>query len=957
MYIKRNYIRICCIFLAFLFIFISVFSAFAFNSGFVSLAEEEKINYSSTNNEEYANYLNKYSSYNKNVDDIDIDVQKASFVDTSANVINFEKFGNVIKWNDGQGEINFSFASSVDALYSVKVFYRPTDENVAETLLGIKLDGSYPFEALNDISFPTFWKDESNKFSKDYFGNELTPKQVISDGFFERYAQDKSGLITDPYSIFIPKGQHTLTLVGKDSGVLISKMVLSASENIASYSKSINSSEVKPFKADTIKIQGEHPTKKSSRSLLPMADTLDSRVSPSDYKYSLLNYVGGVSWQYTGDTLEYSFKVSHSGYYKLGFMYKQSANMNRNSYRKLAIDGIVPFKEAKSIPYKYSTSWEFESFSSDSGKDYLIWLEKGKHTLSLEVTLGEKEADFCRRMSAIAEDLNSLYLEIIKITGASPDLNRDYELFKQIPDFDKILDKNVGALKKLISDMEKESGSSEIAASLKNMKQVLEKMITRPYRAHDYVSSYYSAYSQVSSWLFDMKKMPLSLDEIQIVPNNKDFDIDKSNFFSNAGYRLGRFVCSFVNDYNSVSGGKERKDNLLIWVTWGKDQASALDIMIKNDFTPKTGIKVNLKIVGASLVNGLISGKFPDLILNVSRTEPVNLGMRDALYNLKNFDDYEEVLKRFQKGAEVPYIYNNECYALPDTQQFFVMIYRKDILSNLNVSVPKTWEEFRNVAALVQRNNMEVYIPYTQITTNTSVVQGIGSMNLFPTLLKQSGLSLYSKDKRKTALTDNEVIDVFENWTEMYTDYQFVKESDFYNRFRMGIMPIGIVPYSTYFMIKEMAPEVQGKWSVALVPGNDGNNVITAGGSGCSVVKRSNKKESAWEFLKWWTSADTQFEYSNRVESILGLVGRIPTSNIEAFKRMDWDREHLNTLLEQWSNVEELEEIPGSYYMIRSIDQAYWSVINNEMNAKDALSYWSGSADDEIRRKYREYGN
>ena len=68
-----------------------------------------------------------------------------------------------------------------------------------------------------------------------------------------------------------------------------------------------------------------------------------------------------------------------------------------------------------------------------------------------------------------------------------------------------------------------------------------------------------------------------------------------------------------------------------------------------------------------------------------------------------------------------------------------------------------------------------------------------------------------------------------------------------------------------------------------------------------------------------------------------------------------WDAEHLEILNEQWENVEEVPEVPGSYYLSRAIDQAYWTVINGGSNAKDAIVKWSEIADDEIARKIREY--
>ena len=60
-------------------------------------------------------------------------------------------------------------------------------------------------------------------------------------------------------------------------------------------------------------------------------------------------------------------------------------------------------------------------------------------------------------------------------------------------------------------------------------------------------------------------------------------------------------------------------------------------------------------------------------------------------------------------------------------------------------------------------------------------------------------------------------------------------------------------------------------------------------------------------------------------------------------------------ILEQWSRVTEVPEIPGSYYSSRALDQAFWSVINDNVNARDAITKWSKVADAEIARKIKEY--
>ena len=70
---------------------------------------------------------------------------------------------------------------------------------------------------------------------------------------------------------------------------------------------------------------------------------------------------------------------------------------------------------------------------------------------------------------------------------------------------------------------------------------------------------------------------------------------------------------------------------------------------------------------------------------------------------------------------------------------------------------------------------------------------------------------------------------------------------------------------------------------------------------------------------------------------------------------MAWDKDSLQNLLSQWSMLQEVPEVPGSYYTARSIDQAYWNVVNNSKNAKDMLIKWADIANNEIARKRKQY--
>lgn len=891
---------------------------------------------------------------------------------------------NVIDWQKGYGSVVYTVTVPTSAYYNFYLEFLPPEVGV-NIELGLRIDeNDYAFEGADSIEFSRDWVNvptaNGEKWREDNRGNQIAPEQQLTGELVERVATDETGVVVEPYMFYLTAGNHTITLDGQGHTVLISKLGFTAPEKTVSYEEYLKQHEMGDYSdLKEIVIQGEDATVKNDSSLIPKSTNGNNDLIPIDPYLTLINNIGGVSWQTVGQKIEWEFTVETAGYYQFSAHYKQSDVVNGDSWRWLKIDGKTPFEEAKTLNFSYDTQWQHYTFGAKEGKTtnpYYIWLEAGTHTLSLEVTLAEL-ADAYDRLFEIVETIGDMYLQIVMITSETPDTNRSYELFRQIPTFNDTLKQCSDALRALVKDIQASTGArgSQYIAAMNNMDRVLNQMLDAPYIAHIYVKDYYTNYTTLSSWLSEMKKLPVTIDEMRFTPAGKQADYKTTNFFQDFGFEVVRLWSSFVNDYtlyDETKGG----DALKLWVNWGRDQTMALNALIQDDFVPTYDINVNLQIVSCSLINGLLANNFPDVQLYLSRTAPVNYGMRGALLDLTQFDgsngykSYEEVLTRYHDGAADPYWYNGSLYAIPDSQGFMCMFYRTDVFEDLGLTVPQTWEEFLYCATIIQRYNMDVYVPYTQITTATTVDAGIGALHLYPTLLMQNGLELYNSDRNATNINNVKAIQIFEEWTEMYTDYGYQKQADFYNRLRNGSMPLGISGYSTYFTLYSAAPEIDGRWAIANVPGThvatdcttpnchneDHINRLTAGsGSGAGIVAKSPRPDKAWAFLEWWTSADIQTRYSNNVESILGLLGRSATANIEAFNRLGWDPEHLEALNKQWEHVYEVPEVPGSYYTTRAVDQAYWSVINDGINAKDAINKWSLIADNEIKRKIEEY--
>lgn len=931
-------------------------SMFAITVSVEATTKENEINavYNYSDENAYNLYKEKYSGVKNAENDIALPGGDKVYTDSVG-----KEYKNTVTVNSISQRLTYNFTVPADGLYNIKLCYLALKGKGNDINFGLELDGKTPFTEAERLILPRMYKDDSEEHY-DEFGNQYSPEQQEADEFTVKALYDDTGAENLPYTFYLTAGEHFVTLISGAEPFVLAEIIIAAPDSLKPYSEIKAEYKEKGYTSADSKaliIEGEDAILKSTRAIVPKSDSSSPVPYPSNSKRQIINYIGGSNWKSPTEEIQWKISVEKSGLYRLGLVYKQDQTVNGFSYRQLKIDGKIPFAEAQSLEFYYGTGWQYYEFSTDDGEAYLFYLDEGEHTLSLAATMGVT-AEYYNRLKQITEALSNIYLEIAMITGETPDSNRDYDLFKQIDGFNDNLEKNRKLLTELANDMKKLSDGEETSfiSAVKNMARVLKSMIENPYTAQNYVTDYYNNYTTLSSWLYDMKSMPLCVDRMYIYPSNSEEETELPGFFTKIKFGFERFIASFVDDYNSNSSEDEA---LKIWINWGRDQAMVLNSLIKESFTAKTGIKVNLELTDATLIKGILSDNAPDLSLHLPRTEPVNLAMRGVLYDLTEFEDYDEVAKRFGQSASTPYKYGNGVYALPDTQSFYIMFYRKDILESLEIEVPKTWDEFLAATAVLQRNNMQAWIPYTQITSSTTVNTGVGGLNLFASVLQQFGSEFYNEDKTATLLDSPLSLKAFTYWTDMYTKYKLPTTASFYNRFRIGTMPLGIEVYTQYTTLKEAAPEIDGRWRIALVPGTEENgqvnHTVSGSGTGCGIMSSSEYKEEAWEFLKWWTDADTQKRYNNNVESILGSVARTTTATLEAFEGMAWDPEDLPILLKQRENIMEIPEVAGSYYVSRAVDQAFWSVINGEETPKDSLTQWAEIANNEIERKIKQY--
>lgn len=912
----------------------------------------------------------RYLSANSSLKDAEDSLTVSADTYISADGGQIEKVGNysdengtardgVIKWMGENGTLTYTFNVEKAGLYEIALTYCPIKGRGLPLAFSFKVDGETPYSSLNSVKFYRTWINENQDGIADGNGNIYSSQQIEKFLFKTGYAMDTTGQNIEPLKIALSAGEHTLSITALSGEFYLADLTLAAPEKVKSYSEVSAEYEklgYQKYDGDELHIEGEDAIYKSTSSMNPLIDNSDPSVYPSEAFKSIINYIGGTGWKTPNETITWKVTAPKSGLYKMAFRFRQNTVINGNSYRELTIDGKTPFKEAQDIAFYYKGNWQFMELNVDDEPAY-VYLTEGEHELSLTVTLGEF-GEISRRINDVTFDIGNLYLKIKMITGETIDTGRSYVFFEQIEGFNETLLKASQDLSDISNTIEEITGqkSGTYVSTLKNMIRVIDDMYNNPYTAQRYISTYYDNYCSVCALVSDLASMPLDIDQIILAAPDKDYDMKMAGFWGKTAYSFERFVVSFMDDYRYTTKSTDGKTTLTLWTTLGNDQTQIIKSLIKDSFEAEhPDITVNVQIVGATLIQAILSGTGPDMLLGQARTEPVNYGMRGALLDLTQFDDFDEVVaERFQPSATEPYTLQwndgtRAVYGLPDTQSFGIMYYRTDIFDEMGLTVPKTWDEFKNTSALLQRQNLGV------------ALSGAGVVSTYATYIMQHGGDLYTPDRKATTLTDAVSVETFTFWTEFFTDLGFDTTFSFYNRFRSGTMPLGVSAYSDYVLFSSAAPEITGKWAIAKMPGHmneDGTINYTQAdtGTACVIPTISTHHDEAWEFLKWWTSDNIQFRYSTMVEAVLGSVGRVMTANKSAFQMLSWESNDLEILLDAWSDVEGLAEVPGGYYVERSIYQAFWNVINLSENPKDMIAKWGKVANEEITRKRGEYG-
>lgn len=572
--------------------------------------------------------------------------------------------------------------------------------------------------------------------------------------------------------------------------------------------------------------------------------------------------------------------------------------------------------------------------------------------------------------------LNQIYRKLLVYTGATPDQYRDYNIDQVYPEVMEAMDLESKRLYKIVDEMVAYTGQkADKIATAQTLAQQLERFVEKPNKITEEFTTFKDNITSLGTAVLNMGETKLDIDYLVITSTDTEPEKDEANFFSKMWHEIKAFAATFYVDYDAVGDVYEENDEevVTVWILSGRDQGTILKSMVDDTFTPDTGIKVNVEVVAANaLLSAVMAGRGPDVVLSVGADQPVNYALRGAAEDLTQFEDYQEVLSSYTESSYQQYCLDGAIYAIPETQTFNVMFYRTDVLEQLELEVPQTWQDLIEMLPTIQGNNMSIGIPSAagssgSASASTTIASNAADLSLYFSLLYQYGGDLYNEAGTKAEINDEAGVEAFDVYTRFFTDYGIPTYFDFVSRFRSGEMPIGIASYSTYNTLMVSAPEIKGLWDFTLIPGTEktdenGNTYIDRSdfitGSGTMMIASDDEdtKQRAWEFMKWWASSDTQVRFGREIEALLGSSARYATANINAFSQLAWTADDIEVLTEQWRQTVGIREIPGGYYTGRHITNAVRKVINDQEDPRETIIDYTITINEEIAKKRSEFG-
>ena len=332
---------------------------------------------------------------------------------------------------------------------------------------------------------------------------------------------------------------------------------------------------------------------------------------------------------------------------------------------------------------------------------------------------------------------------------------------------------------------------------------------------------------------------------------------------------------------------QQKKDQIVMWLVGSEAQSQIIN-ELGREFAAKTGVEVLCQAISWGDAHSKyltsIAGEVTPDIGTMGLTWGMEFGELGALIDLREAfpEDVAKLeTKIFPSMLESTQV-SRKVFGIPFDLSVQVMYYRKDLVPD----PPDTWNELlQAIRDLKARNKGMVY--------DWGSLEWIG----YSAFLWQAGGEYYNSDHTKVTLDTPQAAEAMQFFADLYTVGMPKTQVPLEQGMRTGDYPLAVSGNWKIISLTVGAPELKGKWGIAMLPeGPTGKRTAFIGGRILSVFSRSKLKKDSWEFIKFLYRPESQVRI---YEASLETDDAYLPPNMDTWGALPMDKEFKKVLVDQ----------------------------------------------------------
>ncbi|MFA5410948.1 MAG: extracellular solute-binding protein [Candidatus Omnitrophota bacterium] len=385
--------------------------------------------------------------------------------------------------------------------------------------------------------------------------------------------------------------------------------------------------------------------------------------------------------------------------------------------------------------------------------------------------------------------------------------------------------------------------------------------------------------------------------------------------------------CGKREDASSGAAAKSQPQEVLMWLVGSESQAKVVQ-EIGSDFFKNKNIAFRCEAISwgdahTKYLTCIAGGVVPDIGM-MGLTWGTEFGSLGAMVDLaREFPPDIKIIKEKNfPGLWHSVEHKGSVYGIPFDLSIQVMFYRNDIIPR----PPRTWQE-------LERQLLELRAKGKGMIFDWGSMSWIG----YSPFLWQAGGDFYNQEGTKSALGSAQASQALAFFSRLYRELG-VSEAQIplEQGMRTGDFPLAISGNWKIDSLRLSAPEIKGKWSIAMLPaGPTAKRTAFFGGRIMVIFGKSRHKQASWELIKYLFEPQVQ---AKLYEAARNAQDSYLPSNVATWDILPLEREFKQVLKAQAEDALGPPSVLGWDGNTRFIEEAIQRVVLQGKAPADELA-------------------